>query len=232
MLMKFGKGVTACVCLLLLATVVSAQIVEPHISFGMKPSRNIPPEVVDMSWARGEPFGPADGKVMYVFILAGLPALEGRGDSRELSVDIRRGSSRVLMFEDGLWQPLRPTGLRFGPEIGFGLRMSREFHDETVGIILPSSDGTEDIIGKARKALGAAPCQAIALVQLGRKALDYVAVADEVKARLGEPELVVLDISDGLSSPRESCSAEMEIAFGDRVAQRLLEILFLIAQEK
>jgi hypothetical protein len=231
MLVRLFKWVQICACLLLFATVVSAQTVEPHISFGMKLSRSISPEVVDMSGAWGKSFGPAQGKVLNVFILAGSPVSEGRGLSRKLSVDMRRGSPRVLMFEDGLWQPLRPTGLRFGPEIGFGMRMSREFPGETIGIILPSPDGVEDLIGKASRALDIVACRAISLVQFSGSVPDYGAMADVVKARLGEPELFVLDMSAEESSLQGCYPSAMEIDLGDSLAQKFLEKWHAIIQE-
>ena len=45
---------------------------------------------------------------MKVFILAGQSNMVGWGDSAKLPDDLRNGNHRVLMFEDGKWQPLRP----------------------------------------------------------------------------------------------------------------------------
>jgi hypothetical protein len=75
----------------------------------------------------------APGKKTKVFILSGQSRMAGFGRSHELPDALREGNDRVLMFEDGKWQPLRPffvyndkhmkkfglTEFSFGPEIGF-----------------------------------------------------------------------------------------------------------------
>jgi hypothetical protein len=50
----------------------------------------------------------APSKKLKVLILAGQSNMVGYGDSTELPDDLRKGNDRVLMFEDGKWQPLRP----------------------------------------------------------------------------------------------------------------------------
>ena len=142
MFVKFGMGLLTCACLLLFAAVSSAQTVQPNISFGMKPSRSTPPEVVDMSWAKDGPYGPVEGKAIKVFILSGQSNMVGQGASRDLPVDLRRGDSRVLMFEEGRWQPLRPIGLTFGPEIAFAEAMAAAWPGETIGIVKQAENGT------------------------------------------------------------------------------------------
>lgn len=89
------------------------------------------------------------------FILAGQSNMVGWGDSRKLPDEMRRGSERVLMFEAGTWQPLRPhqtvidlqrrVGLSehsFGPEITFGAEMAKAWPGETIGIIKLAFGGT------------------------------------------------------------------------------------------
>jgi hypothetical protein len=72
-------------------------------------------------------------KKMKVFILSGQSGMAGFGRSHELPDALRKGHDRVLMFEDGKWQPLKPfnvypenlrkkfglTEFSFGPEIAF-----------------------------------------------------------------------------------------------------------------
>lgn len=43
-----------------------------------------------------------------VFVLAGQSNMVGWGDSLKLEDDLRNGNGRVLMFENGNWQPLKP----------------------------------------------------------------------------------------------------------------------------
>jgi Ca2+-binding EF-hand superfamily protein len=100
-------------------------------------------------------------KPVRAFILAGQSNMVGWGDSTELPDDLRKGNDRVLMFEDGRWQPLRPhepankgqrrVGLRefhFGPEIAFGHEMAEAWPDETIGIIKFSIGGTSVLAWK------------------------------------------------------------------------------------
>ena len=47
---------------------------------------------------------PSD-KSIKVFICAGQSNMVGCGDSMKLPDDLRSGNNRVLMFEDGKWQP-------------------------------------------------------------------------------------------------------------------------------
>lgn len=90
-----------------------------------------------------------------VFILAGQSNMAGWGDSTKLPEELRKGNGRVLMFEDGKLQPLRPhqganqgqrrvglTELSFGPEIAFAHAMAKAWPDETVGVIKFSIGGT------------------------------------------------------------------------------------------
>lgn len=94
-------------------------------------------------------------KPIKAFILAGQSNMVGWGDSTKLPEDLRKGNDRVLMFEDGEWQPLRPhepanqgqrrvglTEFHFGPEIAFGHEMEKVWPDETIGIIKFSIGGT------------------------------------------------------------------------------------------
>lgn len=122
--------------------VAFGQQTETHVRFGMKPDKSLPPTEVDMSWVDKGTYGPAPGKVIRVFILTGQSNMVGRGESRELPKETRRGNDRVLMFEDSRWQPLRPVSLNFGPEISFGATIAEAWPDETIGIIKLAIDGT------------------------------------------------------------------------------------------
>ncbi len=75
--------------------------------------------------------------------------------------DLRKGNDRVLMFENGEWQPLRPhapalpiqrpqglTEFHFGPEIAFGHELAEAFPDETIGIIKYGSGGSSIMVWK------------------------------------------------------------------------------------
>jgi hypothetical protein len=62
--------------------------------------------------------------------------------SYQLDVEAKRGNERVLMFEKGKWQPLRPLRKNFGPEIAFGRRMAQAWPDETIGIVKQAVGGT------------------------------------------------------------------------------------------
>ena len=77
-------------------------------------------------------------KPVKLFILAGQSNMVGYGDSTKVSDELRKGNERVLMFENGKWQPLRPhepafggqrgvglTEFHFGPEIAFGHEMGK-----------------------------------------------------------------------------------------------------------
>ena len=97
----------------------------------------------------------AADKPIKTFICAGQSNMVGYGDSTKLPDNLRKGNDRVLMFENGKWQPLRPfepanqgqrrlglTEFHFGPEIAFGHEMAKAWPDETIGIIKFSIGGT------------------------------------------------------------------------------------------
>jgi Ca2+-binding EF-hand superfamily protein len=99
--------------------------------------------------------GRAAEKPVKAFLLAGQSNMVGWGDSRKLPDELRKGSDRVLMFEQGKWQPLRPhepanqgqrrvglTEFHFGPEIAFAQAMAGAWPDETVGIVKLAVGGT------------------------------------------------------------------------------------------
>ena len=103
----------------------------------------------------------AADKPIKAFICAGQSNMVGWGDSTKLPDELRKGNDRVLMFEDGRWQPLRPhepankgqkrvglTEFHFGPEIAFGQEMAEAFPDETIGIIKFSIGGTSVLAWK------------------------------------------------------------------------------------
>ncbi len=87
-------------------------------------------------------YGPAEGKKIKLFILSGQSNMVGQGVSAELPRSLQRGNERVLMFEDGKWQPLRPLRNFFGPEIAFGQAISRALRGETIGIVKQAVGGT------------------------------------------------------------------------------------------
>jgi hypothetical protein len=82
--------------------------------------------------------------------------MAGFGDSTKLPDAMRKGNDRVLMFEDGKWQPLRPfkvypeklmkkfglTEFSFGPEIPFAYAMAEAWPNETIGIVKQAAGGT------------------------------------------------------------------------------------------
>ena len=100
-------------------------------------------------------------KKLKVFILAGQSNMVGWGDSLKLSDDLKNGNDRVLMFEDGKWQPLRPfkeamenqkkfgmTEFSFGPEIVFANEMAKAWPNETIGIVKLAFGGTSILTWK------------------------------------------------------------------------------------
>jgi hypothetical protein len=87
-------------------------------------------------------YGPAAGKKMKIFIMSGQSNMVGQGASAKLPEKLQRGNDRVLMFENGRWQPLRPLSERFGPEIAFGDAMGKAWPNETIGIVKQAVGGT------------------------------------------------------------------------------------------
>lgn len=103
----------------------------------------------------------ADDRPLKVFILAGQSNMVGWGDSAKLPESLRDGGDRVLMFEDGKWQSLRPirkaqknqerfgmTAFSFGPEIAFGHAMTNVWPNETIGIVKFALGGTSILTWK------------------------------------------------------------------------------------
>ena len=104
-----------------------------------------------------------EAKPVKVFILAGQSNMVGWGDSARLPDDFRKGNDRVLMFEDGKWQPLRPTKkampkqkrfgmteFSFGPEISFAHEMAKAWLDETIGTVKFAIGGTSILAWKPK----------------------------------------------------------------------------------
>jgi hypothetical protein len=105
--------------------------------------------------ARAEDASPS-GKKIKVFIMSGQSGMAGFGRSHELPDALRTGNDRVLMFEDGKWEPLRPfnlypdslrkkfglTEFSFGPEIAFAHAIAKAWPDETIGIVKQAAGGT------------------------------------------------------------------------------------------
>ena len=96
------------------------------------------------------------GRKIKVFILSGQSGMAGFGRSHELPDALRNGNDRVLMFEGGKWQPLRPfhvyaekyrkkfglTEFSFGPEIPFAHAIAKACPNETIGIVKQAAGGT------------------------------------------------------------------------------------------
>jgi len=138
----------------------------------------------------------AADKPIKTFILAGQSNMVGYGDSTKLPDDLRKGNDRVLMFESGKWQPLKPhepanqgqrrlglTEFHFGPEIAFGHKLAKAWPVETIGIIKFSIGGTSvlawkphwskedaDRVGQGK--LGSLYKQLMEKIQHARKARD------------------------------------------------------------
>ncbi len=105
--------------------------------------------------ANAEEAAPPSKKIK-VFILSGQSGMAGFGRSHELPDALRKGHDRVLMFEDGKWQPLRPfhlypdslrkkfglTEFSFGPEIAFAHAIAGAWPNETIGIVKQAAGGT------------------------------------------------------------------------------------------
>jgi hypothetical protein len=103
----------------------------------------------------------AADRPLKVFILAGQSNMVGWGDSTKLPADLRNGNDRVLMFENGKWQPLKPirkaqanqerlgmTEFTFGLEIAFGHEMAKAWPDEKIGIVKFAIGGTSILTWK------------------------------------------------------------------------------------
>ncbi|MBM83044.1 MAG: hypothetical protein CMJ78_20990 [Planctomycetaceae bacterium] len=97
----------------------------------------------------------AADKPLKVFILAGQSNMVGRGNNLELDAGLSKGNDRVLMFEKGKWQPLKPvkkaqkfqeklglTEFSFGPEIAFAHEIAKAWPDERIGIVKFAIGGT------------------------------------------------------------------------------------------
>ncbi len=87
-------------------------------------------------------YGAAPGKKIKLFILSGQSNMGGQGMSAELPDNLLSPNDRILMFENGRWQPLRPLKHTFGPEISFAQRMAKKWPNETIGIVKQSVGGT------------------------------------------------------------------------------------------
>jgi Ca2+-binding EF-hand superfamily protein len=98
---------------------------------------------------------------MKVFILAGQSNMVGWGDNLKLPDALRVGNDRVLMFEHGKWQKLRPfkpatknqerfgmTQFSYGPEIAFANEMAKAWPRETIGIVKLAVGGTSILTWK------------------------------------------------------------------------------------
>ena len=106
-------------------------------------------------------YGDAADKPLKVFILAGQSNMVGWGDSLKLPVQMRDGNERLLMFENGRWQTLKPfvkarknqqkfgmTEFSFGPDIPFAHELAKAWPDETIGIVKFAVGGTSILTWK------------------------------------------------------------------------------------
>lgn len=113
---------------------------------------------------KNQSFGPKPGKKIKLFILSGQSNMVGQGMSAEIPKSFLPLSERILMFEEGRWQPLQPLDYWFGPEISFAHYVARIWPEETIGIVKQSEGGTgvlawnpnwtkekADLTGDARK---------------------------------------------------------------------------------
>jgi|GEM_PF-1039766 len=89
-----------------------------------------------------ERYGPEVGRKIKLFILSGQSNMVGQGLSAELPEELLKQNNRLLMFEGGKWQPLRPLNSFFGPEITFAHAMAKQYPDETIGIVKQAVGGT------------------------------------------------------------------------------------------
>jgi len=87
-------------------------------------------------------YGPKPGKKIKIFILSGQSNMVGQGLSAELTKQQLKPDDRILMFENGKWQPLRPLKHTFGPEISFARAMAEKWPEETIGIVKQGIGGT------------------------------------------------------------------------------------------
>jgi hypothetical protein len=110
----------------------------PQVPAGYQKYKPYDPAAID----ENKVYGPAPQKKIKVFILSGQSNMVGQGASYQLDDAAKRGNERVLMFEKGKWQPLRPLRRNFGPEIAFGRRMAKAWPDETIGIVKQAVGGT------------------------------------------------------------------------------------------
>lgn len=219
--MKLRLSCIVSIMALLIASGAFAQTIEPHISFGMKPSRSTPPEVIDMSGLDSAVYGPMEGKRLQVFILWGEFGRQGQWLSRYLPEEDRAGRTGTLMFEDGQWQPLRPVGVRHGLEIPFGAKMAERMSNETLGIILVA--GTRnDAITTATKAILAAPCDIVAFVRFNGQGKGIV--DDAFKNRLGTPEILDIELPTIIScSPSDLDQLERIQDRGNMMSEAVLK---------
>ncbi len=94
---------------------------------------------------------------LQVFVLSGQSNMVGWGNSLELDSIARFGhDARLLMFEEGTWQPLRPrrppsqrqqegwgiNEFTFGPEIAFARALSEAWPGRRIGIVKQAVGGT------------------------------------------------------------------------------------------
>ena len=142
----------------------------------------------------------AQDKPLKTFILAGQSNMLGWGDSTKLPDNLRKGNERVLMFENGEWQSLRPhapaipiqqphglTEFHFGPEISFAHELAKAFPDEPIGIIKYAAGGSSILAWKPNWS----KADADRIGQGGRGSL-YKKLMDKVKQAQKEKNIEIV----------------------------------------
>ena len=95
-------------------------------------------------------------KKLKVFILAGQSNMVGWGDSAKLPEELRSGGDRVLMFENGKWQPLKPTRKATKSQERFGMTYdvytpTRQFRlEDEIVFRTYTYDQFEDLVRRTR----------------------------------------------------------------------------------
>lgn len=170
-----------------------------------------------------------NGKKIKLFILSGQSNMLGQGLSKELEGDFPEAlvpNERILMYENGKWQPLQPLIITFGPEIKFAHEMAKAWPNETIGIVKQSQGGTgimawipqrtkdkTDYIGEVNKgnlwieltqkvkdAQKAAPCETVGFVWMqGAKDMKKIQTAE---AYLGNLDTLFSALRREVNSPK------------------------------
>lgn len=214
----FAIGAVCC-AVWLMPHLAFAQTAQPNVRVRARFERAVPPEVIDMQWARGGPWGPAHGKSIQVFVLLGALGRQGCGDSRLLSRDIRAGSPNILFFEEGGWHPLKPLGVRYGVEIPFARHVAAACSGETIGVICAPS--VERALAHFRDAQKAASCSLVAWIS----ATNFSLKREDIQQRVHLPDLIVVE-SAAIALPESMCESMADVTErGVRLASQVLQLI-------